>query len=309
MAETSRQTYFLVVLSCILFVSVNGECPADKFGDECQFECHCSNGVCEQKSGHCPKGCALGWSGPSCQKQNIALKRRATQSSTFCEPTGRCFNASYSVDGSRDQWLYAGSGCSHTQSSSYNEWRVSWSEEHYITNLVIYNRKDCCQEDLNGFRVYVQQRNGTRVLCYNDPTSQPIRDVIHVRCDAPVLGTSVTITLSGGDDVNLTLCEVEVYVCAAGWYGDHCENQCTGPQCQQCDPTGTYCQDCAVGRFGKDCLGLCHCYDGVACQREGSCPGKGKKLCARGWTGSSCSTGKSLTHHLQNNPYLIFLTF
>lgn len=77
--------------------------------------------------------------------ENIALKGRASQSSTFCEPTGRCFNASYSVDGFREQGLYPGRGCSRTQPSSYNEWRVTWPMGHYISDLVIYNRKDCCE--------------------------------------------------------------------------------------------------------------------------------------------------------------------
>ncbi|KAK2166571.1 hypothetical protein NP493_1314g00024, partial [Ridgeia piscesae] len=43
------------------------QCEDGHFGVFCDGTCHCSSGSCDKTTGHCPGGCATGWSGDSCQ--------------------------------------------------------------------------------------------------------------------------------------------------------------------------------------------------------------------------------------------------
>ena len=49
------------------FVSLATECEDGHFGVFCDGTCHCSSGSCDKTTGHCPSGCADGWSGANCQ--------------------------------------------------------------------------------------------------------------------------------------------------------------------------------------------------------------------------------------------------
>lgn len=50
-------------------ISGFGTCEQGKYGDECQYSCHCPVGTeCDPLTGKCPDVCAPGWSGaPYCQ--------------------------------------------------------------------------------------------------------------------------------------------------------------------------------------------------------------------------------------------------
>jgi len=48
--------------------------------------------------------------------------------------------------------------------------------------------------------------------------------------------------------------------------------------------------ECDAGTFGLECAMMCHCENGVSCDRfTGVCPGP----CSQGWLGTSCQTGWS----------------
>ncbi|GFR93644.1 calcium binding EGF domain protein, partial [Elysia marginata] len=56
--------------------SVPSPCDENgRFGDTCQYKCHCANGVqCDKTTGVCSSGCAQGWFGPACQYDSINNK-------------------------------------------------------------------------------------------------------------------------------------------------------------------------------------------------------------------------------------------
>ncbi|XP_046573982.1 platelet endothelial aggregation receptor 1-like [Haliotis rubra] len=121
-----------------------------------------------------------------------------------------------------------------------------------------------------------------------------------VTCLKPLSGTSVTISTLRE---LLTLCEVEIFVCSDGWFGDDCDKQChcldnkevcdkiTGYCSSGCTPefTGANCQTlCSDGWFGDNCDKRCHCLDNKeACAKmAGQC----SSGCTPGFTGAICQT-------------------
>ncbi|GFR61360.1 tyrosine-protein kinase receptor Tie-1 [Elysia marginata] len=52
----------------------SARCPSGRFGNDCQLSCRCQAGEpCNEVTGVCPGNCSDGWSGPNCQRQNVAL--------------------------------------------------------------------------------------------------------------------------------------------------------------------------------------------------------------------------------------------
>lgn len=59
-----------LVSGCRSLLSVT-DCPAGRFGNNCEHECHCADlsEACDSILGMCSSGCAQGWSGFNCQKR------------------------------------------------------------------------------------------------------------------------------------------------------------------------------------------------------------------------------------------------
>ncbi|KAK2155977.1 hypothetical protein NP493_2014g00017, partial [Ridgeia piscesae] len=49
------------------------ECQDGYFGTLCDRTCHCRSGSCDKTTGHCPRGCATGWTGDNCQTDSRGL--------------------------------------------------------------------------------------------------------------------------------------------------------------------------------------------------------------------------------------------
>ncbi|XP_025108223.1 receptor-type tyrosine-protein phosphatase kappa-like isoform X3 [Pomacea canaliculata] len=125
-------------------------------------------------------------------------------------------------------------------------------------------------------------------------------------------GRVVNITKDcSSDGFMINICEVQVWVCDNGWYGDNCTQVCghcggdsfcdkkTG-SCTSCQ-TGfqlPLCRVCADGWYGDSCTQTCgHCADSSVCDKvNGSCTscqtGFQPPLCqecADGWYGANCT--------------------
>ncbi|XP_067684546.1 uncharacterized protein [Haliotis asinina] len=219
-------------------------------------------------------GCIKGWFGPTCQKQNVALKRPATQTSVYLKrhQTSIPLNltSDYAVDGIVSNHNNQDGLCGHTDvGDTTPSWTVFLSSSgHYkIHHLKLYLRN-----------TYTHRNNGMEILvdnqtCYDWSPAERPDSVIDVTCRQPLYGNSVTIRTP---QEFLTLCEVQIFVCSDGWFGDDCDKQChcldskevcdkiTGHCSGGCTPgfTGANCQTpCSDGWFGERCDKQCHCLD------------------------------------------------
>ncbi|CAH1251705.1 VCAN [Branchiostoma lanceolatum] len=140
----------------------------------------------------------------SAQDGNIALRRRTAQSSTYGGAA-----AGRAVDGNvNPNWR--GNSCTHTNRDYNPWWLVDLGRSQSVGKVVVTNRKDCCSNRLEGFRVYVG--NSANVL--SNPTCGGAqyprgRPEITVNCGGRT-GRYVGIALRGKREY-LTLCEVKVY--------------------------------------------------------------------------------------------------
>ncbi|XP_040204333.1 fucolectin-like [Rana temporaria] len=139
--------------------------------------------------------------------RNLALRGRATQSSTFSGIT----NAINAIDGNIDTNFYHGS-CSCTNPDVSPWWRVDLLRPHKISQIVITNRGDCCGERLNGAVILVGnslQNNGNNNPSCSEITYIPNGATQSFQCNGMV-GRYVNIVLPG-KQTYLQLCEVQVF--------------------------------------------------------------------------------------------------
>ncbi|XP_067684844.1 platelet endothelial aggregation receptor 1-like [Haliotis asinina] len=264
-------------------------------------ECHCNTAdacavfpstPCSQIDD--PDRCQEGWFGSYCQKQNIALRRSCTQTSTMWNNVGR-HGAGVGVDGivTLDA---AHKACAHTMNESNPTWTVNLntSVPEKIQHIRLYIRQ-MLQERSNGMEILVGNQ-----MCYNWSSTEHPPPIANVTCRQPLTGTTVTIRIPGQQKY-LCLCEVQIFVCSNGWFSKECDKQCrclnstdvcdkiTGHCSSGCFPgyNGTDCQTvCPNGTYGNNCSSMCgHCLSEDICDKtNGTCPGG----CEAGWMNSTC---------------------
>ncbi|XP_070193984.1 scavenger receptor class F member 2-like [Littorina saxatilis] len=87
--------------------------------------------------------------------------------------------------------------------------------------------------------------------------------------------------------MTINLCEFEIWVCQAGWYGPDCDQACWSNQCvnNMCHPESGLCleyeqtcatpncSECVAGRWGNNCLNTCesNCATGTCVKTAGKC--------------------------------------
>ncbi|XP_067685393.1 multiple epidermal growth factor-like domains protein 10 [Haliotis asinina] len=291
-------------------------CSDGSFGNNCDKRCHCLDRVCNRMTGHCSSRCTLGFSGANCQTQNVALGAIAVQSSVYYEPyeTSRPLNltANYAVDGRVSDNL-RDSPCAHTDERDRTpSWTVfpNSSRHDKIHRLKLYLRKSWLDR-YEGMEILVDNQ-----ICYVLPRNKQPDYITDVTCRQPLSGNRVTIQTR---QEFLTLCEVQIFVCSDGWFGDDCDKQChcldnkevcdkiTGKCSSGCIPgfTGANCHSlCSDGLFGDDCDKQCHCLDNkeVCDKMTGHC----SNGCASGFSDANCQTHSTLNSN-QPSSYLTTL--
>ncbi|ESO97136.1 hypothetical protein LOTGIDRAFT_176533, partial [Lottia gigantea] len=100
------------------------------------FTCHCTNDNDCNSDGSCQSnGCARGWYGSTCQKQNVALGKPASQVSQYDK-----FGPELAVDGDRSQNYYR---CTNTGYNNNSWWSVNLIDTYPIRQIhILYRRGD-----------------------------------------------------------------------------------------------------------------------------------------------------------------------
>ncbi|OCT81542.1 hypothetical protein XELAEV_18028365mg [Xenopus laevis] len=143
---------------------------------------------------------------------NLALRGRATQSSTFYNYVyGYLAAAINAIDGNMDTNFYHGS-CSYTNNDMSPWWRVDLLKPHKISQIVVTNRGDCCGDLIDGAQILVGdslENNGNNNPSCAEINYLPNGETQFFECNGMV-GRYVNIIIPG-KETYLTLCEVQVF--------------------------------------------------------------------------------------------------
>ncbi|KAK2154336.1 hypothetical protein NP493_2198g00000 [Ridgeia piscesae] len=115
----------------IAFDSAATECEDGHFGVFCDGTCHCSSGSCDKTTGHCPSGCASGWTGDNCQTD-------AQQSSAFTLSVGNSSDVNdHTQCASHNGAVAAGATVNEscTATGRYLSTRINGEADNHLTTL------------------------------------------------------------------------------------------------------------------------------------------------------------------------------
>ena len=96
-----------------------------------------------------------------------------------------------------------------TDTSHYSWWQVSLHSLSQVKSIVIYNRDDCCSDQLSHATIYVKMTNRYAPQFNNTGDMKGVR-VREFTGERSFFGRTVKIE-KNYSDVPLSLCEVEVY--------------------------------------------------------------------------------------------------
>ena len=246
-----------------------------------------SSGVC--------KSCAIGFSpavsgAGSCTSTSSTLERSCGASGTDACTASQSSNydvnyAAMALDGNLDS-------ASITLNGGVQWWRLDFGRSVSVAQVIVYNRKDCCQSRLTGFKIAVGDSPSVdvnAVCASNQPAPLVSPFMAQVTCPTPLVGQYLHISISSGE--YLQIGEVQVTGC---------------PACQVVCASGTYrvasaCVNCAAGKYsataGATLESTC-----VACPANSNSPSPSTLVtactCNAGSTGpdggtcSQCVAGK-----------------
>ncbi|XP_021354768.1 multiple epidermal growth factor-like domains protein 10 isoform X1 [Mizuhopecten yessoensis] len=227
---------------------------------------------------------------------NVALVKPAEQSSKHGHVE---WVASKAVDGCT-QTTIASNCCTHTQNNGPKQswWRVNMGDLMTINSITIYYR-DKFQKRFAGYQLYLSNTTESPtqgVLCFEDKSATEAQVQLLVTHQCPYVARYVTVynyrnnpkRYSWYDDYAvIELCEVQVFGCQVGQYGNgDCNSQCSG-NCYggNCNSTTGSCFYCFPGKYGDYCNNDCStkCTD-ITCEKDtGYCSG-----CNAGFRGNKC---------------------
>ncbi|KAK6179369.1 hypothetical protein SNE40_011750 [Patella caerulea] len=268
------------------------------FGYNNSLTCNCYYEESCQDSGMCKYGgCKQGWAGPTCQKENVALRKPANQSSYYRQD----WPFSRGVDGDKSTFI-------DMMASKQGWWMLNLQQNYPITEITLYNRPGFVHR-LRGFSIYIIGEDLVSTLCYHH-INEPLAVVNNIRCNSTGRYINITSAINPdypGDrnpEAILNLSEVEIYVCAVGTYGPNCANVCHCSQYTRCHEVTGYCKDgCLPGWYSNSCNQSCsdtnsygggckfHC-DNRKCNGTSECdPVTGACLygCQDGWASQDCT--------------------
>ncbi|CAL1529939.1 unnamed protein product [Lymnaea stagnalis] len=291
-SDVTRDLIHLTICASLLIIvimvprcvdgSQGGVCSDDKFGYQCRLHCHCADDEpCDVLTGKCPGACLEGWSGPHCQRQNVALGMPTDMKTPDWSKGARA------VDGDPGT-------CVTSSSNRTGWWRVDMLEKRTVFFMDILFANHTARQ--GRVRVHVSDYVDTFYgkPCTRIPASHKISTFA---CDLPSSGRYFGIINKEGQ---ITLCEVNVFVCSPFTYGVDCSRECachdplelcntvTGSCSSGCRIgwTGSSCTKPCTGSYGRGCRQTCgRCYGNEPCDHvTGSC----LKGCAPGWKGARC---------------------
>ncbi|KAK6179332.1 hypothetical protein SNE40_011719 [Patella caerulea] len=282
-------------------------------GKECyNFDCYYTSnckGDHDNKTGICTGTCSEGWYGPTCQMENVAFGKSVEQNI----PRTGDWKTGYVVDGNTSTSVcIAGGGPDPLQVD------VDLNQVYTVKNVTIYYKPND-QNTIYGFSVYtaftpdLEDGNGT--LCYQHGSGEDVPDIINIECSSA--GNFVIIMNSRlkppypesySKESGLELCEVQVFACSNGTFGDQCEYTCHCNGSKRCDDQTGLCPPnvegkCAFGWIGDKCDRNClydntygtncdkacsdrHCLNQSSCNpSNGSCDNG----CEDGYIGIDCT--------------------
>ncbi|XP_041374075.1 multiple epidermal growth factor-like domains protein 10 [Gigantopelta aegis] len=227
---------------------------------------------------------------------NIALKKTAYQSSFYIGHESQ--SPRLAIDGDLTQGSYAANCILAGDGQSNSWWEVDLQRDYYIHNVVIHFRTDYTYRK-PGVHVYSSMKanqSNAGNWCGNTSASSP--NIETLTCDDTA--RYITLFRSTGDKL-MSFCEVEVYVCDAGTFGDNCTRFChclngpcdyvTGECSGGCKPnwSGHTCNVCDSNHYGELCREDCstrHCVGSSTCDSIGRCDNG----CTEGWMQPDCTT-------------------
>ena len=112
---------------------------------------------------------------------NVALASSgatATQSSTY--PNQVDFTASNAINGQQSGLT---SDITHTNFENDPWWEVELTDSYDVTQIVIWNRKDCCSEKLSGAVLSLLDANGDVMIEYNFGDTKNQEDFVFTLTD------------------------------------------------------------------------------------------------------------------------------
>ncbi|XP_076436847.1 uncharacterized protein LOC143276254 isoform X2 [Babylonia areolata] len=109
------------------------------------------------------------------------------------------------------------------------------------------------------------------------------------------------------EDRSLDVCEMKIWDCAAGWYGEQCNTACSTGCRDRCDRQTVCCLECKTGFYGSFCNISCQyqCLNNECIRDTGlceACPGDQGNTCSEckpRFYGPSCNT--PCQHQCLNN--------
>ncbi|KAI0240259.1 hypothetical protein LSAT2_009049 [Lamellibrachia satsuma] len=170
------------------------KCEDGHFGVFCDGTCHCRTGSCNKTTGHCPSGCAPGWSGDNCQTDRLHIKDER-RLSTFTLSVGNNSDMNgHSQCASHNGAVAAGATVNESCSATgrYLSFRRNGAGDNHWTTL--------CEVVVIGHRY---------VSCQHCPSTSTCNDVIG--CDACAPGKQQPDCVNDCDD---------------GSYGINCNDSC-----------------------------------------------------------------------------------
>ncbi|XP_068135076.1 fucolectin-like [Hyperolius riggenbachi] len=143
------------------------------------------------------------------EEENVALRGRATMSSTYI-PDGPLSAAINAIDGNQDS-TFSHASCVTTDIEDYPWWRVDLLESHTISRITITHRKGCCSsfsgaEILIGDSLANNGNNNARCAKITS-TSGGATETFH--CNG-MQGRYVNVALPGKNGV-VTFCEIQIF--------------------------------------------------------------------------------------------------
>lgn len=227
----------------------------------------------------------------------------ATSSSQF-----GTFKAQYAVDENFTQNIIY---CSHTSNERNikEAWlRINLRKVYSIKSVKFWYRTDRTDGKntirLPGYSILVSNESWPNSSCYRDPMSPNLPSINENECLATTQYIWFYQSHNSSEDrvPMLEICEVQVYGCDVGFYGENCSKTCglcKSGTCDivsgQCDELGcalpglqaSACIECEAGLYGPNCEASCseYCKKNMCDGTSGTC----LEGCMDGYTGDHCN--------------------